>query len=151
IPRVKGIAPAQIRSAIAAADGHDHAAVVVLGRLGLRCGELLGLLWSDLDLEHARVRVERSLVNGETVPPKSGKPRALPMSRQTVAALRKQRDRVAKGERRVFPELHTRDCVQTMLIRVCKAAGMRRVGPHAFRHGWATHCVLRGVPLTTLQ
>jgi len=37
------------------------------------------------------------------------------------------------------------------LAKVCKKAGMRKIGWHVLRHTFATHLAMRGVPLTTIQ
>lgn len=71
--------------AAARAAGFYAATAVCLG-LGLRRGELLGLKWSDLDLDEGVVRIERALQRIDhklvTAPPKTK------LSRRTLAAPR---------------------------------------------------------------
>lgn len=37
------------------------------------------------------------------------------------------------------------------LWRVCKRAGLRRIGWHVLRHSFASHLVMKGVPLKVVQ
>lgn len=55
-------------------------------RTGLRRGECLGLRWEDVDYHAEQIRVVTSHVRGEDGSPKSGKPRAVPLS-PTVATI----------------------------------------------------------------
>ena len=66
--------------------------------LGLRRGELLGLRWEDIDLEHEFLEVRRNLqrVDGElrTVTPKTRRSRrTVPLIRRCVDDLREHRER----------------------------------------------------------
>ena len=65
--------------------------VLVAARTGLRAGELRGLQWADLDFERDQLHVRRSIVRGEVVTPKSGKPRVLPMAADAAEVLRAER------------------------------------------------------------
>ena len=52
----------QARTFLAAAKGHPYEALFYLAlTTGLRKGELLGLMWSDVDWEKGTLRVERQL------------------------------------------------------------------------------------------
>jgi integrase len=55
---VEALVPEQARAILAAFQGHRlELPVSVALLLGLRQGEVLGLRWSDVDLEHETVRV----------------------------------------------------------------------------------------------
>ncbi len=54
---------------------------------GCRRGEALGLKWADVDFERSRVAIRRSLANGITTTPKSGKGRFVAMSPGLGSAL----------------------------------------------------------------
>lgn len=52
----------QVRNLLAAAEGHRlHALYVVAATLGLRRGELLGLRWSDLDLDNGTATIGQTV------------------------------------------------------------------------------------------
>ena len=66
---------------------------------GLRRGELLGLKWEDLDLEHGELRVKRQIprINGEVVeaPLKTRNAyRTLPLAEDTIQLLKEQKKKV---------------------------------------------------------
>jgi integrase len=87
----------QAEALLEAARGDRLEALYVLAiRTGMRQGELLGLRWSDVDLETGTLQVRRTLAStkgGVAVynPPKSGKGRALMLSEKTIEALRRHR------------------------------------------------------------
>jgi integrase len=92
----------QAARVLQAAEGDDLEALWRLALLtGMRRGELLGLRWSDVDLDGATLSVVRTLSRGATSRLEAGEPKtaagrrriALPPS--VVAALRAHRDRQA--------------------------------------------------------
>lgn len=65
---------------------------------GMRRSELLGLRWSDLDLEHAKAKIERALILVDYVPtisePKTERGRrTVALDPATVVPLREQVER----------------------------------------------------------
>jgi integrase len=58
----KGLSIDQVRKLLDAAQGHRlHPLWVVAATMGLRRGELLGLRWSDLDLDKGTLRVQQTV------------------------------------------------------------------------------------------
>ncbi|MEH1011727.1 site-specific integrase [Micromonospora sp. CPCC 206060] len=58
----KGLAVEQVRKLLAAAEGHRlHTLYVVAATMGLRRGELLGLRWSDLDLDEGTMTIAQTV------------------------------------------------------------------------------------------
>ncbi|MET8306067.1 site-specific integrase [Micromonospora sp. NPDC005173] len=58
----KGLSVDQVRKILAAAVGHRlHALYVVAATMGLRRGELVGLRWSDIDLDEGTLRVQQTV------------------------------------------------------------------------------------------
>ncbi len=137
---------------VAAAKDEWRAMILVALRTGLRQGELLGLRWDDLDLVAGRLTVRRNIVRGRVGPPKSGKPREVPLSPEAVAVLKSHRH--LRGEP-VFCSLGGRpltkgECKHP-LWSACKRAGLRQIGWHVLRHTFASHLVMRGAPLKAIQ
>jgi integrase len=95
----RGLTVDQARSLLAAAqDDRLYALYVLALFLGLRRGELLGLLWFDVDLDNGTLAVRRTLqrVGGElrTVTPKTATSvRTIPLIGATVDALRQHAER----------------------------------------------------------
>jgi integrase len=54
---------------------------------GLRLGELLALVWEDVDFESDALRVQRNWTAGQEGTPKSGRGRAVPMMEEVARAL----------------------------------------------------------------
>jgi integrase len=136
-----------------AAAGEDWRPMVVIAlNTGMRIGELLALHWSDVDLRQGRLRVSRNDWKGELGTPKSGRNRDLPLNKAAQEALRglatTQFERVFCGaDGRV---LTYRQCNHA-LERICKQAGLKAIQWHALRHTFASHLVMKGVPLKAVQ
>lgn len=137
---------------VAAADGEWKAMITVGLKTGLRLGELLALRWDDVDLIAGKLMVRRAVARGIIGTPKSGKSREVPLSGEAIRALKGQRH--LRGEL-VFCDLDGKllnkgEC-KWPLWRACKKAGLRRIGWHVLRHTFASHLVMRGVPLKAVQ
>lgn len=128
---------------------------------GLRRGELAGLRWADLDLQHGvlHVRNQRQRVKGRGVidgPPKSEAGiRDLSLAPQLVAMLRMahrcQRPlsayvMCAANGAGIDPH-----SLNVALARAIQAAGVRSINLHGLRHTMATLAVALGVPIKVLQ
>ena len=126
---------------------------------GLRRGELLGLKWEDIDLEHGELRVKRQVarINGEVVeaPLKTKNAyRTLPLSEDTIQILKVQKKKVGQSPW-VFPSPTggpiSPDSVGNMLHRVLKRAGLSRIRFHDLRHTFATLALQNGVDVKTVS
>ena len=145
---------------IAAAKEHLpewHPFVVVAMRTGLRLGELAALRWrEDIDLERGRLTVQRSYEpdNG-FMTTKNDKIRELPLTWDAIAALRAQRERVAPECELVFPnergEVLLAQTSNRALAAIAEAISFRRVHNHMLRHTFASHAVMRGIPIRQVQ
>src|SRR5215211_5272190 len=95
----KALSPTQVRALLVEARGErDEAIYVAAIHTGLRKGELLGLKWTDLDLDGGTLSVRRSLkVKDHGLdfgPPKNNASRrSVPLNKSAVAALRDHRTR----------------------------------------------------------
>jgi integrase len=180
LPRVPrrdfvALTPEEVRQLI----DHKHPLqplATVAAYTGLRMGELLGLQWSDVDLERASLVVRRSLSRlprriehgepkGRTrfalVEPKTERSRrTVPLAPRAVAALRAQRvaqletlDRKDQGL--VFDRPNGSPVDASVVSRVfpkyCKAAGVRKVRFHDLRHTAASLMLMSGTDLKTVS
>ncbi|CAN3980480.1 tyrosine-type recombinase/integrase [Kitasatospora purpeofusca] len=141
-----------------------YAAFVLAIALGMRRGEIIGLRWSEVDLDDrvlvVREQVQR--VRGELYADttKSGKRRPVPLPRICVAALRWHRLRQAEARRAAGADWQETGYVFTTrtgrpvepsnlyrsFVRLSKTAGLPAVRLHDARHGCATLLVASGVP-----
>ncbi|MEW2253408.1 site-specific integrase [Streptomyces sp. NPDC006975] len=140
-----------------------YAAFVLAVAMGLRRGEILGLRWSDVDLEQRVLRVSKQVqrVGGELYEDttKSGRARPVPLPLICLAALRWHRMRQAEAARLKGVELSSSSYVFTTrtgrpidpqnvnrsFFRITDAAGLRRIRLHDARHGCATLLTAAGV------
>lgn len=137
---------------VQAADDLWRPMIVIALNTGLRIGELIGLHWADVDLVKGRLRVTRNDWQGTLGTPKSGKNRDFPLNlaaRRALEALPPQKfDRVFtdnKGTPRKYRQSnHAPE-------RICKQAGLSPIQWHALRHTFASHLVMKGVPLKAVQ
>ena len=126
---------------------------------GLRRGELLGLKWSDIDLEKGDLRVQRQIgrIDGKIIemPLKTKNAyRTLPLSTEAIDVLMQQRIKTGNSEW-VFPSPTggplSPDSVLHMLHRVLKRAGLPKVRFHDLRHTFATLALQNGVDIKTVS
>jgi integrase len=137
---------------LAKVDAEWHTMVLVALRTGMRMGELIALRWQDVDLVAGKITVRQNAVKGKIGTPKSGKEREIPLSNETIAALKSYRHLkgplvfcTSEGRMLKYTEL------RHPLWRACKRAGLRPIQWHACRHTFASHLVMRGVPLKAVQ
>jgi integrase len=103
------LSPTQVRALLAEASGERNEAIYIVAiHTGLRKGELLGLKWTDLDLDGGTLSVRRSLKvtdHGLDFGPTKNKAsrRSVPLNKSAVAALkahklRQNEERLRLGE-----------------------------------------------------
>ena len=126
---------------------------------GLRRGELLGLKWTDVDLDRGVLKIQRAISrqNGKVVeaPLKTKNAyRTLPLSADAIDVLMQQRRKTGNSEW-VFPSPTggpmSPDSVLHMLQRVLKRAGLPRIRFHDLRHTFATMALQNGVDIKTVS
>jgi integrase len=125
--------------------------VLLGGESGLRCGEMMALEWSDVDLEKRQLRIERSDWKGQVTSTKGGRVRYVPMTVRLATALRQQRH--LRGRRVVMQstgEPVTQKIVQVSIRRAARAAHVKE-GVHILRHTFCSHLAMRGAPARAIQ
>jgi integrase/recombinase XerC len=129
----------------------DRLILLLLFYSGLRLGELAALRVADVDASRLEVTVHHG---------KGDKSRVVPTAPDVRAALTAylfQRPRhdealwlASDGYGGVTGVL-TPEGVRQMLFRRCKRAGLPRLNPHRFRHGFAMWLLNSGARLTTVS
>ena len=118
---------------------------------GMRLGELRGLMWEDVDFKRSLITIKRSVVRNEVTTPKSHHARTVPMSSNLDSYLYSIKRKEGYVFERVENEyLSAKECVGG-LWRLCRRAGMQKFGWHRLRHTFASHLVIKGVPLYHIQ
>jgi integrase len=140
---------------VAAAEATDRRAYLLVllgGEAGLRCGEMLALEWTDVDLAKRQLCVQRSDWKGHVTAPKGGRLRYVPLTVRLTAALRAHRH--LRGARvlcldDVTPL--TQRLVQGFVQRAARRANLRNVGVHVLRHTFCSHLAMRGGAARAIQ
>jgi integrase len=167
----KALAPYQVKVLLEeAAESRFEALYVVAIYTGLRRGELLGLKWTDAELDKGTLRVQRSLdVDGTFKTPKNqAARRTLKLTPRALDALkahkvRQNAERLQAGTRwqdhnLVFPNtigkpMNAGNFYRREFQPLLKRAGLANEGftIHSLRHTFATTLADRGVHPSTPQ
>jgi integrase len=148
-------------------DAPSRTLCLVALKTGMRQGELLGLRWSDVDLEQAVVRVRRSYTGGTLSTPKNRERRDVDLISDVVELLtgwRRESGRASHRDSLVFPGddglafLMPSVLLRRQLYPAMARASIPRVGPtqekrtfHSFRHTFAKRALERGAHITWLS
>lgn len=154
--------------AFIATAGHDRLAIAFLLALGtgLREGEILGLRWSDVDLERGTLRVEQTQKRAEKGytmgrPKTDASERSIPLDTTVLNALRQHRTAQKRNRVLLGPDYRHHDLVVCTGIgtpilpsnlrrtfdRLQAKAGVPRITFHALRHTHASWLVEQGVDI----
>ncbi len=147
-----------------------HPLWVLLATTGMRRGEALGLRWSDVDLDTARLRVVQTIIQvgtkvtiGEPKTARGRRPIALDAG--TVAVLREHRRRSVEERVMVGPAFEDQglvfrhpdgsclkpDAVSAAFARRMRAACLPRLTLKGLRHTWATLALERAIHPRVVQ
>lgn len=141
---------------VAYAEPEWRPVLLVALKTGLRQGELIGLQWSDVDLQRGKLHVRRTIWRGVTGSPKGGRERTVDLPTSVVDALKGHRH--LRGPY-VFCQQDgqplTDGLMKLPLQRALRQAGIcreqGRIGWHDLRHTYGSHLAMRGVPLKVIQ
>jgi integrase len=154
---------------VVAADHRFHAALWVSANTGMRRGELLGLHWGDVELDAARVSINRSLVSvGYELHESRGKTRTsrrcIDLDQRTVDVLRNWRSfrehedesfDTSDDDAYVFARPDGAPTHPHLLSdafkKMVKRSALPRIRLHDLRHTHATLLLKAGVPIKVVS
>ena len=118
---------------------------------GLRNSEIIGLRWSDIDLDRGEIVVQNRIWKGQEGPPKGKKHRRIPLTERLRAALLA----FPRTARYVFVTykgtfIKTNHTLPEWFAPIWARAQIPR-GIHTLRHTFATDALDAGVSLRTVQ
>jgi integrase len=142
----------QLVAAAKATDPNAHVTVLLGGEAGLRCGEIIALEWSDIDLGKRQLCVQRSEWRGHVTVPKGGRLRYVPMTVRLATALREHRHlRSARVICQADGSPLTQDIVGDHVRRAARRAQVTATGAHRLRHTFCSHLAMKGAPARAIQ
>jgi integrase len=156
---IQALPPEQVRAFLQAAKGDRLEALYLLAlHTGLRQGELLGLRWSDVDLDQGRLQVRRIRSAAKGAPtfttPKNNKSRSVRLTARAVQTLRDHRKRQIEERLKkpaggwqetglvftstVGTPLNRHNVFRRSFKPLLRHAGLPDIPFHALRHSFAT-------------
>jgi len=163
LPAVRGrrdkiVAPEVAAAMLEALEPHDRALWATALYAGLRRGELLALMWEDVELNVGRIRVSRSwdVYERRDVGPKSAEgKRTVPMAGRLRAILLAHQVATGRREGLVFGMLPGRPFnpgkAHERAHAAWDAAGLERITLHDARHTYASLMIAAGVNAKALS
>jgi integrase len=133
--------------------GPQTLAIVLLGGdAGLRCGEMVALEWSDVNVKRRQLTIRSSDWNGQITSTKGGRVRYVPMTyrlAETLRQLRHLRSRrvLCRDDRSPL----TRQVIQKRVRRAAHCGEVENVGVHVLRHTFCSHLAMRGALARVIQ
>lgn len=152
-PKTDYLTPKESDILLENADGVVHEMILTALRTGMRQGELKGLQWSSVDWENGTITIQHSRCDytKELGSPKSNRVRHIPMHPDVHEVLlkRKANNGYVFVDRDKQPFDNQR--LKLRLAHVRKKAGLRDFGWHTLRHTFASHLVMGGVHVASVQ
>jgi site-specific recombinase XerD len=128
----------------------DRALVETLYSCGLRIGEAVALNWSDIDREVDLVQVRHGKGDKFRLVP-IGEVALDALGRWRLLSIRPNSDQAIFLNFRDGKRLTTRGAQLIVKARAKRAGMMNPVTPHTLRHSFATHLLVRGADLRSIQ
>ena len=158
---MKILQPDHVSSYLKAADERSVLPLFFLELVtGLRKGELVALLWSDLNLEHKTLSISKQIVarNGQSQisrPKTETSIRQISVSQETIDLLIQEHSKHPDNPY-MFPspktgKMYHPDSVVNLHKKILKAAGLEYIRFHDLRHTFATMALQNGVDVKTVS
>jgi integrase/recombinase XerD len=154
-PLPRGIGPGQVKKLLASCDRRrgigrrDYAILMLLARLGLRGGEVVGLCMEDIDWRNGEITVRGKGGSVDRLP--------LPVDVGEALAAYLRRGRPRSESRAVFVRYQApfvgfagTGALRGILERACTRAGVAYACPHRLRHTAATGMLRQGASLAEI-
>lgn len=163
---VQALSEKEQQLVIKGAEKHANGLAINLAlETGLRIGEISGLKWDDIDFQNHLLSVRRTVqrisntdknIDNKTIliegTPKSlASVRVIPLSEKMITLLECRKNRqlgsfIWGGEKPSEPRV-----IANWLKKICQMVSINSVPFHSLRHSFATRCIEKGVPITTIS
>lgn len=145
IQRLRFLSLEECHKLIEAAEPHLKPIIITALNTGMRKGEILNLTWNQIDLKHGYIHLDRT---------KNGERRDIPVN-STLKALFKElfkKRRLDTDYVFVNPDTGKKyHDIKRSFTTACRRAGITDFRFHDLRHTFASHLVMNGVDLKTVQ
>jgi integrase len=152
-PDTDYLSPDECELLLSQASGVLREMILMALRTGMRQGELKGLQWSSVDWSNRVVIVKNSNCDREKTigPPKNNRARSIPLDADLYEILYRKRNATGYVFTNTNGQPFNHSSLTYHLEALCKRAGLRRITWHTFRHTFASHLAMKGVPLNIVQ
>lgn len=143
------LSPRQIDIFVRAVNGTSVEIPALLGLCSLRCSEILGLYWKNVDLENGTVHVQGATVRGEdgklihkNTNKNTSSDRIVPIMPQLLNALRS----VPTHNPDDLVVNCSQNSIYTRVNTICRNNDLPEIGVHGLRHSFASLAYHLGIP-----
>lgn len=138
---------------LSCSEGVVRELILMALRTGMRQGELRGLQWSSIDWHNRNIIVRHSRDDYRKTlgSPKSNRERVIPLDVDLYEMIYRRKKATGYVFLDVDEQPFDNKRLSRRLARVCKKAGIRKIGWHTLRHTFATQLSMLGTPLNTVQ
>lgn len=145
------LTPEEIRIFLSKAEEKHYPLLLTAILTGMREGELLGLMWTDIDWNAKQICVRRTLQAGRFYEPKTRtSKRRIDMAPELVSVLKKWKLKCPNGEHDlVFPAINGKPMDAVNMLRVyfyptLRKSGLPKIRFHDLRHTYASLLIMQG-------